>query len=384
MIKLFQKKPYFFVLFIFWFFSGVLFSQSQERYFDTAELNSKEVRLAILHPTVGSIRTLVELRNQGFITLDDLIVIGVYHEKELTNFKASISYVARKKLEWFKFHKLSGELTKDNLFQKNPHTTDFEQIFKKSDGIIFFGGADIPPIIYKKKTSILTRISTPYRHFLELSCVFHLLGGTQDKNFKAFLESRPQYPVLGICLGCQSLNIGTGGTLIQDIPFEKYKKKYLEDVIAIGKENWHTNPLARLYPEERLAPINMHPIKLLKDGKFCTELGFNKDDTPYILSAHHQMVDKKGKGIKIIATSLDGKVVEAIEHDSYPNVLGVQFHPESPSLWDRGLKLRFTLEENEGKSLRSILEDNPPSFDFHKKIWAWLSQKLKEYHDNKK
>ncbi len=127
----------------------------------------------------------------------------------------------------------------------------------------------------------------------------------------------------------------------------------------------------------------MHPIKLKKNGKLCKEFGFNKKDTPYILSTHHQMVGKRGKGINIAATSLDGKVVEAIEHETYPNVLGVQFHPEAPSLWDKEEKFRFTPEDDEGKSLRSILEDNPPSFDFHKKIWAWLSQKLKEYHASK-
>ena len=75
--------------------------------------------------------------------------------------------------------------------------------------------------------------------------------------------------MLGICLGCQTLNIGIGGTLIQDIPFQKYGKKFLEEVIALGKENWHTNPLARLFPEEKIIPINMHPIKLKKNGKFC-------------------------------------------------------------------------------------------------------------------
>ena len=165
MKRLNQKKASFFVLFIFWFLAGTLFSQTEERYFDTAELSSKEVRLAILFPSVGSIRVLIELRDQGFITLNNLTVIGVYHEKERTNYKSSISYVERRELDWIKFHKLSGELNKDNLFEKNPCTADFEQIFQKSDGVIFFGGADIPPYIYRKKTSLLTRISTPLPPF---------------------------------------------------------------------------------------------------------------------------------------------------------------------------------------------------------------------------
>lgn len=376
------KKSFFFLL-IFWIVTGSLLSESPERFFDTAEITSKDVRLAILHPTVGTIRTLMVLRKQGLITVESLTVIGVYHVKERANYEVSMAFVKEKKLDWIKFHKLSGELSKDSLFQKNPCSTEFEKIFKKSDGIIFFGGADIPPYIFKKKTSLLTRISTPYRHFLELSFIFHLFGGTQDNNFKALLESSPKFPVLGICLGAQSLNVGTGGTLIQDIWSEKYGKKYLEDVIALKKENWHTNPYARLYPEKKLIRINMHPIKLREKGIFCQMLGFKKEDTPYIYSSHHQAVLKPGKGIKIAATSLDGKVVEAIEHEKYPHMLGVQFHPESSSLWDAEKKFRFTLQDEEEKSLRSILDNNPPSFDFHKKIWAWLSQKLKEYHNGK-
>jgi putative glutamine amidotransferase len=376
------KKSFFFLL-IFWIVTGSLLSQSPDRFFDTAEITSNDVRLAILHPTVGTIRTLMELRKQGLMTVQNLTVIGVFHVKERANYEGSMTFVKENKLDWIKFHKLSGELSKDNLFQTNPCSTEFKIIFERSNGIIFFGGADIPPYVFKSKTSLLTRISTPYRHFLELSFIFHLFGGTQDNNFKALLESAPKFPVLGICLGAQSLNVGTGGTLIQDIWSEKYGKKYLEDVIALKKENWHTNPYARLYPEKRFSGNNMHPIKLREKGIFCRMLGFMKEDMPYIFSAHHQAVLKPGKGIKIAATSLDGKVVEAIEHEKYPHMLGVQFHPEYSSLWNAEKKFRFTLKDKEGKSLSSILDNNPPSFAFHKKIWAWFSQKLREYHNGK-
>ena len=360
-----------------------LFSQNEERYFDTAELTSKEVRLTILYPSLGSIRALVELRKNGLLTVQNLLVIGVFHEKESTNYNASIAYVQNNNLDWIKFHKLSAELNKDNLFQKNPLTPEFEEIFKKSDGVIFFGGADIPPQIFKEKTNLLTRIETPYRHFLELSFIFHLLGGLQDNSFKPLLDFSPQFPLLGICLGSQSLNVGTGGTLIQDIWSEVYEKKYFEEVIILGKENWHTNPLASLHPEKKLIGYNLHRIKFIEKSKFCTELGWKKEDTPYILSSHHQMAGKLGKGMKIAATSLDGKVVEAIEHEKYRNVLGIQFHPEFPLLYDPEQKLRFTPDDKEEKSLLSILEANPPSLAFHKKIWSWFGERLEEYHKNR-
>jgi putative glutamine amidotransferase len=95
------------------------------------------------------------------------------------------------------------------------------------------------------------------------------------------------------------------------------------------------------------------------------------------------MAEKLGKGMKVTATSLDRKVVEATEHERFPHVLGVQFHPEFPVLYDPDQKFRFTLQDKEEKSLKSILDNNPPSFEFHRKLWAWFSQKLLQYHNKK-
>jgi len=389
MKKSYSKKPVIFALFI--LFATFIFLldgckapyQPPERFFDTAEQFSEEVRLSIFYPSLGSLKALIELREQGLITVENLTVIGIYHEKERTDYERSIEFVKDNDLRWIKFHKISGELNKDTLFENNPCSGEFEQIFRKSDGIIFFGGADIPPSIYGEKTNLLSGIYTTYRHFLELSFIFHLLGGFQDESLSPFLESDPEFPVLGICLGAQSLNVGTGGTLTQDIWSEKYGKEYFEDVFALDRENWHNNPYSRVFPEEKLIGYNLHRVKLSGEGKFCSVLGFEEDDTPYIISSHHQMVETPGKGMTIIATSLDGKVVEGIEHEKYPHVLGTQFHPEFPILWDTVRKFRITPQDEEGINLNSFLKSNPPSWDFHKKIWAWLSEKLTEYHDSK-
>lgn len=389
MKKPYLKKLFFIALFIlgtlsiFWFDGCKAPYQPPERFFDSAEPFSDEVRLAILYPSSGSIQALSELRELGLISLENLTVIGVYHENERTNYQRSIEFVRDNDLRWFKFHKISGELNKDNLFIKNTCSGEFEKIFNKSDGIIFFGGADIPPYIYGEKSNLLSGISTTYRHFLELSFIFHLLGGFQDENYTPFLETKPEFPILGICLGAQSLNVGTGGTLIQDIWSEKYGMMYFEDVFTLGKENWHNNPFARVYPEEKLLRYNLHRIKLSGKGKFCSVLSFKEEDTPFIISSHHQMVESLGRGMTVIATSLDGKIVEAIEHDKYPHVLGTQFHPEFPILWDTVRKFRITPQEEEGINLNSFLKNNPPSWDFHKNIWAWLEERLVGYHKSK-
>ena len=171
--------------------------------------------------------------------------------------------------------------------------------------------------------------------------------------------------------------------LFSDLDLEFYGKEYLEDVLSMPQEKWHNNPFEDLYPEEGLNERTIHPIKLIKTGKICSELGFNPEDQPHILSNHHQAIEKLGKGFKIAATSLDGKVVEIIEHERFPNVLGVQFHPEATDIWGSEVIFKLSPEDAEAKSCLVFLQENPPSLDFHKKIWSWFSQKLLEFHKKK-
>ncbi len=382
MKRFFLKKSFLLGLCVFWILGGILLSQDQERFFDK-ELNPEEIRLTIFSPTVSRIEPLVELRKKGLIPSENLVVIGVYHTKESIDYQKAKEFVEQNKLEWLKFHEISAPLSKDNLFQLNSCTMEFEAIFKKSDGIIFLGGGDIPPSLYQKKTSLLTDIVTPYRHFLELSFIYHLLGGYQDRDFQGFLELDPEFPILGICLGFQSLNVGTGGTLVQDIWKEVYGKKFLEDATRLPKEKWHNNPYQDLYPKQGLRARNIHPIKLKKKAKIWAVLGFTLEDQPYILSSHHQALGKLGKGFEIAATSLDGKVVEALEHESFPNVLGIQFHPEATDIWGPEVIFKLTPRDKEEKSYRVFLQEHPPSLDFHQKIWSWFSQKILEFHKKK-
>jgi hypothetical protein len=77
---------------------------------------------------------------------------------------------------------------------------------------------------------------------------------------------------------------------------------------------------------------------------------------------------------------MDGKIVEGIEHKLYKNVIGCQFHPEFDTLWDRETSVQVD-PEDEPTSLRAILDTNPPSFDFHRRIWAWYTESLLAQRD---
>lgn len=350
-----------------------------DRYLDSAADRDGNVRLVVFNPEVFNIRALATLRKNGVIDIPNLTVIGVYHERQSGNFAESRKYAAENGLDWFKFHVVRAEISEPVLFKTNACAPEFEQILRKADGVIFFGGPDIPPSVFGEKTLLLTDISDPYRHYLESSAVFHFLGGSQDPKFKPLLEGRPGFPVLGICLGFQTLNVGTGGTLVQDIWTEVYGKSTVEDVIALGPEQWHNNPYRLLFPLDRLYGYNFHSLQLGDNGLFVKVLGFKSSDHPRILSSHHQALEKMGRNLVAIASSRDGKIVEAVAHKDYPHVLGIQFHPEHPLLFDPEPRQRQK-PGDPPTSYLAILEGAPPSVEFNKAIWRWFASALVESH----
>jgi putative glutamine amidotransferase len=357
----------------------LLAAQTLDRYLDQVNPDDGNVRMVIFNPTTFNISALVALRKNGILDVPNLTVIGVYHEKQTDDFAAARKFIAENKLDWFKLHAVSAEISEPVMFKANACTPEFAAIAKRADGVIFFGGPDIPPSIFHKKTNLLTGITNPYRHYFELSAIFHLLGGSQDDKFIPLMDARPGFPVLGICLGFQSLNVGTGGSLIQDIWTEFYGKSYVEDVITLSPEQWHSNPFPKLFPLDNIMGCNFHSLQIGDKGKFVTAMVFKISDHPKILSCHHQAVDALGKGLIAVATSRDGKIVEAVEHKKYPNVLGIQFHPEFPMLWDPESRYR----QKPGDPLTSfnaILAETPPSMEFNKAIWKWFAAKLIASH----
>ncbi|MBI4912548.1 MAG: gamma-glutamyl-gamma-aminobutyrate hydrolase family protein [Acidobacteria bacterium] len=352
-------------------------AQAPERFLDLPRGPGDGPRLVVFNPEVYNIRGLAAVRERGYLDVPGLTVVGVYHVRQRDSFEASRTFVKEKGLDWFRFHAVSGELSAANVFGKNPCTPDFEAIVQKADGAIFFGGPDIQPSLWHEKTHLLTVIEDPSRHLLELSAVFHFLGGAQDRKASPLLASRPRFPILGICLGFQTMNVGTGGTLVQDIWTQIYGKSFVEDVIALGPERWHNNPFKRLHPMEKLMSYNFHSLKLLGQGLFIRDLGFRAADHPRVLSSHHQALGRLGRGWVPIATSRDGKVVEAMEHAQFPHVLGVQFHPEHPQLWETEPRWRQR-PEDPPTSYHALLEGTPPSLAFNQAIWKWLGQKIQE------
>lgn len=130
----------------------------------------------------------------------------------------------------------------------------------------------------------------------------HLVRAAIDENL----------PILGICRGCQEINVAQGGNLLADVQNQP------------GRFDHRARPGAPL--PERYAPV--HRLKLLP-GSRLAEL--QKQLTPsaeiVVNSLHSQSVSELGDRVVVEALAFDG-TVEAIRVSGSDFVMGVQWHLE--------------------------------------------------------
>ncbi|KAA0020694.1 type 1 glutamine amidotransferase [Salinicola corii] len=153
------------------------------------------------------------------------------------------------------------------------------------DGLIIGGGDDIGAQRYGGEMQLDVRID-PARDELELELLARYLP--------------ERIPILGICRGAQIINIHCGGSLIEDIQ-TTYR---------------HIRNRRMVLPRKR---IEIEPFSQLADilnRRYC-----------HVNSLHHQAVDRPGDGLKVVAHDRDD-LVQAIESDRHPFLIGVQWHPE--------------------------------------------------------
>ncbi len=161
---------------------------------------------------------------------------------------------------------------------------------KNIDGLLLSGGIDINPINYSKDNSEITGDFNSERDIFEIE----ILKEASENNL----------PILGICRGCQLINVASGGTLIQDI--------------------YEFDSNCCPHKPERIRSYLAHSIKL-KDDSILASTSNEKEIM--VNSIHHQAVDKIGVDLKATAVSDDG-LIESIENDNKKFLVGVQWHPE--------------------------------------------------------
>lgn len=332
--------------------------------------------LLLFHPTAYNIQVVQNLVDEGLLSLEGYHVLGVYHSREAYDYSGTESYLESQPGAMFSLRAIQAELTADNLFVENPATSTFMSLFKGSGGALFMGGPDIPPVLYNEPVHLLTSVTDPYRHFLEISYLFHLLGGSQDPSWKPYLEQNLKYLVSGICLGMQSMNVATGGTMIQDIPTELYGIWNAEEVLALPTDQMHRNYNDKLNRGcEGPTSYHFHRVKLEKGDLLTKGIGYRSKTAPIVLSSHHQAIEVLGTGWQVAARSMDEKIIEAITHKKYRNVFGVQFHPEKPGLFDPSIEHPQTCSST--INFKEVIE-NTDSYTFHAAYWIQVGAILQK------
>jgi putative glutamine amidotransferase len=160
------------------------------------------------------------------------------------------------------------------------------------DGLVLQGGADISPQTYGQQPLQPQWAGDAVRDRYEIELI------------EGFLERGK--PLLGICRGCQLLNVAFGGSLVQDLATQR--------------------PEAQKHVDADLYDECLHGIEFIPGTRLASL--YDGDSVPIVNSIHHQAIDRLGGDLGVEARSAGDGVVEAIRASGSTPVFGVQWHPE--------------------------------------------------------
>jgi putative glutamine amidotransferase len=177
------------------------------------------------------------------------------------------------------------------------------ELLERLDGLVLSGGGDVDPELYGGASHPTIYNINRERDGMELEL--------------ARLAFEQELPTLGICRGCQVINVAFGGSLIEHLP----------DVVGEEVAHRGTGP----------GTSSLHPVELAPGSRVARIVG---DVFPHVSSSHHQALRRTADGFAVVGRARDG-TIEAVERDDHPFYLAVQWHPEETSAQDPGQQALF-------------------------------------------
>jgi putative glutamine amidotransferase len=167
----------------------------------------------------------------------------------------------------------------------------WEAVYSRLEGILFSGGGDIAMEFSPGEPHPRINGVDRERDSVELKM---LQTAASDGK-----------PFLGICRGCQVMNVALGGTLYTHIPDQL------------------PNALDHDYPGN-MRRVLVHEVKL-EEGTHLAKIF--EEPILKVNSLHHQGIKDVAPAVRVAGYARDG-LVEAIELPDHPFALAVQWHPE--------------------------------------------------------
>ncbi len=167
----------------------------------------------------------------------------------------------------------------------------WDALYARLDGILLSGGGDIALDHFTGDPHPRIDDVDPARDSVELKLVH---AAAEDGK-----------PFLGICRGCQVMNVALGGTLYTHIPDQL------------------PGALDHSYPGN-MRTVLVHQVKI-EEGTHIAEI--YGEPLIKVNSLHHQGLKDIAPSVRVAGYAPDG-LVEAIELPDHPFGLAVQWHPE--------------------------------------------------------
>jgi putative glutamine amidotransferase len=173
----------------------------------------------------------------------------------------------------------------------HPSNITLRHYARHLDGLVLQGGADVSPQTYSEAPTRPEWSGDRARDLYELELLHEFVDAGK--------------PVLGICRGCQLINVAFGGTLYQDVATN------VPEALAHVHADYDAHRHAIVFPQ----------------GSSLGRM-FPKLERPIVNSIHHQAVKDLGRDIMVEAISDPDGIVEAIRYQRASFVMGLQWHPE--------------------------------------------------------